>query len=131
MAIKINAGRQEVVAAVQSIEFGTGKDIDIQGAFDAIELPSNAIVTGGFLVVNAATSTGATASLGTSSNLTRYLPSTSIAATGLTNLSIDGLEHLSSEKLILTVAGADPTVVGNVDIVLEYVVKGRAEFTQG
>jgi len=131
MAIKINSGRQETTVAIQDIEFGTGKDIDLQGVYDAVEVPNDAIVTGGYLIVDTATTALTTVSIGDTGSPTRYLPATSVSATGVTPLVVTGFTHPVTEKLKVTVAGANPVAVGKATIVLEYVRRGKAEYSQG
>lgn len=126
-----NAGRQEVIAVKQKITFGTGNMIDSLGAVGVIDLPAGAVVLSGWLNVKTATTATATLALGDSGNATRYLAATSIAAVAKTNLTTTGFQHPAAVTLLATIATAAPVLAGEAEIIVEYVVEGRAAFSQG
>jgi hypothetical protein len=132
MAITKNAGRQELIVATVDIGFAdlvSGSDIP------AIDLPRNAVVTGGDVVVTTAfnSATSDVFDVGDASSQNRYLNDASIAATGRTALVPTGFVTTATQPN-LTVrwvgAGAAPTA-GAVRLTVQYYVKGRAAFAQG
>lgn len=133
MANKIvkNVGRQEVIAVKQNLNFGTGKELDSLGAVAAIDLPAGAILLDGYLNVLTGTTATATISLGDSGSATRYLPATSVVTTGKTAITATGFKYTTPTTLLVTIAGAAPVAVGTSEIVLRYIVDGRAAFSQG
>ena len=100
--------------------------------FDAIKLPSNAIVIGGAVTTEVA-ATGPTAlniSVGDSVNATRYLGATDRAAAGRTALVPTGYVG-NGEDLRVTIA---PTVAaataGRVSVHVQYIVRNRVTEVQ-
>lgn len=100
--------------------------------FDAIKLPSNAIVIGGAVTTEVA-ATGPTAlniSVGDSVNATRYLGATDRAAAGRTALVPTGYVG-NGEDLRVTIA---PTVAaataGRVSVHVQYIVRNRVNEVQ-
>lgn len=127
-----NSGRQEVIAVKQTLNFGTGKEIDSLGVVGVIDLPAGAIVLDGYLNVISGTTATATVSIGDSGNASRYLAATSVvtvAKTAITNAT--GFKTTVPTTVNITVAGAAPVAVGVSEIVLRYIVDGRAAFSQG
>lgn len=113
---------------------GTLKDFKTVGStvVDAINLPTNAIVTGGEVVTETAV-TGSTAynvSVGDSGSATRYLGATDRVAAGRTALVPTGYVG-SGEQIRVTVA---PTVTaataGKVTVRVQYIVRNRVLETQ-
>ena len=125
MAIIKNTNRQEPTLAHVTFTFGTGSDISAQGTYPAIELPQNAVVTRGHLVVSDATDAGVTVAV------TGFLGASSAAATGIFPLVATGIESLVPSVLNVVVAGATPVAIGSATLVVEYYVKGKAEWSQG
>jgi hypothetical protein len=131
MAIKKNSGRQEIVVAVTPFTFGTGADVEAQGVFPAVELPQNAIIMGGYLTVSDATTTGVTVSVGTTGSPTSLLAATAADSVGTANLTLTHASIGPATTFNVTVAGATPVAPGAAELVITYIVKGRAEFSQG
>lgn len=131
MAITKNSGRQCPIVSNTKITFGTGKDVAATGFYPAVDLPQNAVVIDGWLVVSDATTASATAAVGPSTAPTSYLAATAIDATGKTDLTISGLVSTSPVTLGVTIAGANPVATGEAELVVIYYVNGRAEFSQG
>lgn len=129
MAIKKNDGRQEVILAQVSFTLGSTGDVAAQGTFPAIQLPQGAVVVGGYLKVTTATSASVTIALNDGTNT--YLTATSAAATGRTAITPTGAALTAQTDVNVVVAGATPVTAGEAEVVIEYFVKGRAEWTQG
>lgn len=131
-ALVKNSGRQEVIAVKQSLNFGTGKELDSTGVVAVIDLPANAIVLDGYLNVLSGTTATATVAIGDSGSATRYLAATSVvtvAKTAIANAA--GFKTTAPTSVNITIAGAAPVAVGVSEIVIRYIVDGRAAFTQG
>jgi hypothetical protein len=132
MTIKKNSGRQELIVATVDIGFAdlvTGVDLS------ALDLPRNAVVTGGDVVVTTAfnSATSDVLDVGDASNENRYLNDANLAAAGRTVLVPTGFVTTASEPAITVRwvgAGAAPTA-GAVRLSVHYYVKGRAAFSQG
>jgi hypothetical protein len=134
MAIKKNPGRQTVITVIQPLNFDSTAnkgEVDAIGTFNAIDLPSNAIVVGGYLNVKTGTTVGVTVALGDVGSAARYLAATSAVTVAKTALLTPGYQHTTPTTLFITVAGATPVIAAASEIVLQYVVSGRAEFSQG
>lgn len=104
-------------------------------AYDALDLPVNAIVVGGDLVVTTAwnTATSATLAIGDATTGNRYLTATDLKTVGRTALVPTGFTHTSVENLIkgtTAFVGAAATA-GAARLRVAYIVKGRAEFAHG
>jgi hypothetical protein len=125
MAIIKNVNRQEPALAHVTFTFGTGADIAAQGTFPALDLPQNAVVTRGHLVVSDATDAGVTVAV------TGYLSASSAATTGIFPLVATGVELLAASTLNVVVAGATPVASGVATLVVEYYVNGKSEWSQG
>ena len=132
MPITKNRGRQSPTEAWVVFNFA---DAAPSGTFqEAIDLPPNAVVTGGSVVVTTAfnSATSDVITVGDSASATRYLGSTSIAATGRTALLLTGYTTLSTTNRIRvtwTGAGAAPTA-GVVRVSVTYIQLGRTAFSQ-
>ena len=125
MAISLNSGRQEVIAARLKVSLGTGNDVDVQGTFPAVSLPEGAVVVGGFINVTDASTVAATLQLGT------YSAAVALDAVAKTDLTISGDEEAVAVFLRHLLAVADPVLEGAVEIVVQYIVDSRAAFSQG
>lgn len=133
MAIKKNSGRQELIVAHLTIGFA---DIAAYGtAESAIDLPGNAILVGGDVVVTTAwnSATTATLTLGDAADADRYTAAPiDLKTAGRTELTVTGFKHPVAEALKALVAqtGAAATA-GSARITIQYFVEGRAAFSQG
>jgi len=132
MAITKLSGRQEIVSAYVDIAFG---DLTSGSNVAAIDMPVNAIVVGGDLVVTTAFNSATSDALivGDVTTTNRYLASTSIAATGRTALTLTGFTVTATQpavRVTWTGVGAAPTA-GAFRLRVDYIVKGRAAFAQG
>jgi len=134
MAIAKKSGRQTVITVIQPLNFNSTAnlgEIDAQAVFGAIDLPAGAIGVGGYLNVKVATTVGVTVAIGDVGSPARYLAATSAVTIAKTALLTPGFKHTAPTTINVTVAGATPAILGTSEIVLQYVVEGRAEFTQG
>jgi hypothetical protein len=131
MAIKLNTDRQEVITARVSWTFGSGKDVAAQGAYPAIQVPEGAIILGGHLYVDGATTASTTVAIGDSGAATRYLGATAVDATGLTALVPTGYKYTAQSNVLVTVAGATPAAAGTAELIIRYLKVNRTEFSQG
>lgn len=133
MAITKLSGRQQPIEAW--VDF-TYADIPTTATvYDAIDLPVNAIVVGGDLVVTTAwnTATTATLSIGDVTTATRYGTTIDLKTAARTALTITGFTHTAVENLIkaTTAFVGTAATAGAARLRVAYIVKGRTEFTTG
>ena len=128
MALTMNAGRQNLLYAVQAIDFAT---LGASGDIDAIELPVGAMIVSGALSVSVASddSSTATVSVGLSGTaVDTYLAATSVKSIADTPLT-GGTLAPAATPITMTVtpafAGGDATE-GTARLVVAYVIDGRA-----
>ncbi len=126
MAITKDAGRQNPLVAKVTIAFD---DYTTAVAAEAFDMPDNAIVIGGHVMVNTAwdSATSAVLDLGDGADDDRYTASAiNVKTAGRTALTLTGYKYTASDTIdaIITHVGA-PTV-GTLDVVLEYIIDGRA-----
>lgn len=131
MAITKDVGRQEVIAAMLTVTLGTGNDIAVAGTYGAIDVPEGAVVVGGYINISDATTATVDIHLGDGVVTNRYLDNIDGAATGLTALTITGYEYPTADTIDVLVDTADPAAAGQFELVVLYVVNGRAAFSQG
>ena len=131
MPIKKNASRQELIVANLTINFN---DPVIGTAENAIDLPGNAVVVGGDIVVTTPWNNVTTAalSLGDAAVATRYANAVDLKTAARTALTVTGFKHNVAEALKSLVAqtGTAPTA-GSARVTLHYYVIGRSGFSQG
>lgn len=131
MGITKEDGRQHLIAAKVSIGYG---DLESGTAAAAIDLPTGAIVMGGYVVVDTAFNSGTSDQLvvGDSSDDDRYTSSAiDLQSTGLTELTLTGYQHTTETDAIAvkwTGAGTAPSS-GSFRLVVLYMVAGRTQFT--
>lgn len=141
-----DSGRQQVIAAYVDLTQATLADTDTvyaSGSYnvtntsfvlDGIELPENAVVTGGDLVVSTVfdSATAATVSIGDSASATKYLGATSIKSAARTAVVPTGFVVTNAtNKVKLTFALNGATTAGALTVQIYYIVKGREQFTHG
>lgn len=131
MAITKKPGRQEVVSAKVTWTFGTGADVAVQGTYPAIDLPANAVVIGGYLNITDATTATVDVSVGDGGSATRYASAVDGAAVALTALTVTGYKYSEPDTIDVKITTADPAAAGTAELVVNYVVDGRAAFSQG
>lgn len=133
MPITKNANRQELITAFVDFTFA---DIPTTAtAYDALDIPQNAIITGGDLVVTTPwnTATTATLSVGDVTLATRYATTVDLKTAARTALTVTGFTHTNVEKVLrgtTAFVGAAATA-GAARLTVQYYVKNRAAFTQG
>lgn len=133
MAIKKKSGRQELIVAHLTIGFA---DIATYGTAEAaFDLPGNAVVVGGDIVVTTPwnSATTATLKLGDAADDDRYTAAAvDLKTAGRTELTVTGFKHPVAEALKALVAqtGAAATA-GSARISIQYYVEGRSAFSQG
>lgn len=132
MTIKKNDARQAPLVAYVDINLADFSDSAVQAA---IELPGGAIVTGGFIqpitTFNAATT--ATLKVGDSADDDRYTATPAdVKALAAVKLDVTGYAMPAQGNLTVTYAstGAVATT-GKCRLVVEYIVDGRTQSTQG
>ena len=116
-------------------------------AFNVVEIPPNAVITGGRIIVPVAFNSGTSdtlllkvgtvvASTGAISSIdATLLAATSIAATGVTAITLSSAQVLNNTstkqvQAVWTRVGADPTA-GKVVVQIDYIIPGRALEIQG
>lgn len=132
MTIKKNSARQELIAAYVDInlaDLATGVDVP------AIELPANAVVTGGDVVVSQVfnSTTSDVLDVGDVTTENRYLNDGTLQALGRIALVPTGYVTTPTERNITVrwVSGGGVPTTGAVRLSVQYYVKGRAAFAQG
>lgn len=131
MTISLQSGRQ--LSAWATVDFSYA-DLVSGAAAAAVKLPVGAVVVGGAVVVQTAWNSATSDALvvGDSGTANRYKSSFSIAATGRTALVPTGYQALSTTRelqVVWTGVGAAPSA-GAARLEVEYIVPGRAEFSQ-
>lgn len=129
MAITKSAGRQEVISAVVEINFG---DVTDAVAVEAVDLPEGAVVVGGSLVARTAFNSATSDTMAVAVDSETLLAATNIAATGSTPFTAGTVAALAAPNTVDVTwdgTGAVPTA-GQVVLIVNYVVEGRACFSQ-
>jgi hypothetical protein len=128
MAINVNAGRQEVIAAVQEID---GATVGAAGAQGGIQLPEGAIVLSGQLMVSEAFTGGVDITIAVAGGGLTITASDADAAGASFDGTVDGsVVGAGGASAVITTAGTTPTG-GKAYVVIQYVVAGRAAFSEG
>lgn len=133
MPVTKNSARQGVISAFVDFTFADIPTTAI--AYAAMDIPLNAIVVGGDLTVTTAwnTATTATLSVGDVTLATRYATTVDLKTAARTALTIAGFTHTNTEKVLngtTAFVGAAATA-GAARLRVDYIVKGRAAFSQG
>lgn len=131
MAITMSSDRQYELSAV--VDF-TYADLTDATAVNAIELPSDAIITGGHMYISVAFNslTSDTIAIGDTDSGAAYLAATSVAATGATEIAPSGVKLAAGKYVTVTWdgTGTAPTA-GTGQLVINYVRQGRSNENQG
>lgn len=132
MAITKKSGRQEIISAKVTWTFGdTDADIAVQGTYPAIDVPEGAVVVGGYLNITDATTATVDVSIGDGGSTARYASAVDGATVALTALTVTGYVYTAADTIDVLIATADPAAAGTAELVVNYVVDGRAAFSQG
>ena len=139
MAITKDSDRQSpVVARIVT----AAADISATGTYPAIDVPAGAVVVGGFARVIKAFNSSVTLTIGDEDDTDRYMTAAGTGAFPAANqlgeqtagsimfLALTGYEYPSNDTIDVVLGGAANTT-GELEIVVIYVVAGRAEFSQG
>jgi hypothetical protein len=118
-----DCGRQWVLASVTRIDHTMLQD----GAVAVSELPPDAVVVGGQLIVQTAFS-GGTLDVGDADTADRYADGVA-ASVAKTDLSVTGHQSAGTEEILVTPSAA-PTS-GEALLIIEYVREGRSNENQG
>ena len=131
MAITQSSDRQYELSAVVDFEYD---DLTSGTQTNAIELPSDAIVTGGHVYISTAFNslTSDVIIIGDTDDDNEYLTSTSIAAIGLTALVPTGVKLTAGKEVTLTWTGVGTAPSAGVgQLVITYIRQGRSNENQG
>ena len=133
MAITKATGRQFSVSSKVAFTMGTaaGEDIGVVAVYPAIDVPEGAIVTGGWINVTDATTATVDLDVGDATTPARYVNGVDGAATGLTALVPTGFKYTTADSITVAVTVADADAAGAAELVVEYMVDGRAQFSEG
>lgn len=133
MAITKNSGRQEIVSAY--VDFTFADIATTATAYPALDLPVGAIVVGGDLTVTTAWDTGTTGVLdvGDTTTANRYLNDANLKVAARTALVPTGFTHTGVDNILKVVPALVGTAAtaGAARLRVDYIVKGRAAFSQG
>ena len=133
MPIKKNASRQELIVA--HLDIGYADPTTYGTAENVFDLPGDAVLFGGDVVVKTAwnSATTATLKLGDAADDDRYTASPiDLKTAGRTALTLTGYKHPVAQalKALIAQTGAGATA-GAARITISYYVEGRAAFSQG
>lgn len=132
MAITQSSDRQYELTAI--VDFGFA-DLADSTAENALELPSDAIITGGHVYISEVFNSTTSDSLivGDSDDADEYLGATSIQALGLTALVPTGLKLTAGKSITMTITAgtADTATTGIGQLVVYYIRQGRSNENQG
>lgn len=127
---KVNAGRQEAIVAVLTLE---AADLAANGVVGEIKLPEGATVIHSMVnVVTAVTGAGASATLAVSGGGVSLSPSDIDAATAVFTPTLNGsVVGSGGATITATLAGGTgAATAGKVNVIVCYVKEGRAAFSQ-
>ena len=132
MAISLKSGRQEVIAA--HVPFSL-EDFDAAGSTEvAVEIPQNAIVVGGYVNITTAFDSGTSDALtvGDGDDADRYAAGVDAQATGATDLTVTGYKYDTADSVDITFTpNGTAATQGEGELVVQYIVVGRAAFSHG
>ena len=135
MAITKNPGRQEVIAANVTVTYDTLAS-DTAVAEAVIEVPAGAIVVGGFINVKTAfdSTTSDVLDIGDSVDDDEYTATpVNLQSVGVTALDVTGYKYTTVDNIAVewTAGSTGTATAGEAEIVVQYIVDGRAAFPQG
>ena len=130
MAITKNGGRQYPLVAEVDFTFA---DLATGVVYPAIDIPGNAVVVGGELVITTAFNTGTSAALAIGDDIatTRYASAIDAKAAARTALTRTGYRYTAPNTIdiIATLVGTAATA-GAGTLRVQYVIKDRAQEVQ-
>lgn len=117
-----------VNSAGNTVDFGKVNLGGAAGIFDVINLPRDAVVLGGELIVETAFDTaGYDVTVGDNAVADRYLASTDVKATGRTALVPTGYHNTGGKNLRVAFSSDDVCTTGKATLRVQYMIDGRAE----
>ena len=126
--LTLDNGRQYEMVATIAFDYTNVADTAV--AVEAIKLPINSVVTGGYLIVDTAWDTGTTATLkvGDTSDDDRYTSSAiNLKSAAATALTITGYKNTGGLNInILPALAGTATTAGAARLIVKYVISGRA-----
>lgn len=136
MTLKSQQGRQWPMVVKQGFTFADFDNgaITATTVFEMLNLPADAIVTGGLLVVETPfnSSGAATISIGDGGAAARYLGDTDLKAAAATPLVPTGYKYTANDTVDGDVAIATGVATAGAGyLVVEYIVDGRAHVSEG
>jgi len=133
MAITKASNRQHSISSKVEFTMGTAasEDIGVIGVYPAIDVPEGAIVTGGWINVSTVTTATVDLDVGDATTPARYVNGVDGAALGLTALVPTGYQYTAADEITVSVTVADADAAGTAELVVEYMVDGRAQFSEG
>lgn len=136
MAITKNSNRQGSLFAKADFTFAdfNAGAVTTTTIFTALDLPANAIVVGGALVITTAFvgPTAATASVGDGASAARFLGDTNLLAAARTALVPTNYKYTAGDTLDLDVAmSVAAATAGAGYLLVEYIIDGRGVENQG
>lgn len=129
MTISKNADRQYPLTA--KVDFSFASFTVLAQAEAAVELPSGAIVTGGYLAVTTAFDGGAGQTLTVAGGGASTAAIDADAGVSHNSLVLDGSQSADTVNVTLAFAGALPITAGAGHLVVEYIMADRSNENQG
>lgn len=126
MAITKNVGRQEVIAARVDLPFA---DIATAGEYEAMNLPANAVIVGGYFYDDTTGLTNVAISVEDQAGTELIADMAGTFANGRVDITPTGVALSVPGFVKLDTTGT--VSAGDAYLYIEYVVKGRAAFSEG
>ncbi len=126
MAITKNAGRQEVIAARVDLPFA---DIAAAGEYEAMNLPEGAIITSGYFYDNSTGLTNVAISVEDKDGTELIADMAGTFANGRVDITPTGVALTVPGFVKLDTTGT--VTAGTAYLYIEYVITGRAAFSEG
>lgn len=125
-----NDARQRVMSCFVDVGFA---DLASGVAEEAIQLPANSVVVGGFVDVTEAFNslTSDSLAIGDAGSVGEYAAAIDLKAAGVTALTVTGKENPVITELLATVTSVGTPTAGAFRVVVNYIATNRADFSQG
>lgn len=135
MAITKDVNRQEVIAAKVTLTFATLAS-DAAVAEGIIQVPEGAIVVGGYINVKTAfdSTTSDVIDIGDGADDDRYTATpVDLTSLGVTALDVTGYQYTAQDNIDVewTAGSTGTATAGEAEVVVQYIVAGRAAFSEG
>jgi len=119
-----NTGRQEVISAVQVLDY---KQIAVAGVYAALDIPPKAVLLSGSVKVLEVFDTGRTAAIALDGDT--LVAAAALDAVATTALTIPTKQYDSQVQATITTSGA--MTQGKALVIVEYVIEARSAFSHG